>query len=122
VGIKHLWIYLFETIPSDDVVGTETIELKRHPLPGVPKTQGQRYTLLSSQLARQQLQINSLFQERLISVREAALALGGVTVATVRSYARKGLLKSVRIGRYGWIRIPVSSIRELLEKGAKQNV
>jgi excisionase family DNA binding protein len=103
-------------------LGTETTELKRHPLPGVPKTQGQRYTLLSSQLARQQLEINSLFQERLLSAREVAQALGGVTVATVRRFARQGLLRSVRVGRLGWIRIPLSSVRKLLEEGAKQNV
>lgn len=102
-------------------MGTETIELKRHPLPGVPKTQGQRYTLLSSQLARQQQQINSLFQDRLLSVREAAQALGGVTVATVRSYAKKGLVKSVRVGRFGWYRISLSSLQALLEKGAQQD-
>jgi hypothetical protein len=98
-------------------MGSETIELKRHPLPGIPKTQGQRYSLLSAQLTRQQREINSLFQERLLSVREAGQALGGVTQATVRSYARRGLLTSVRIGRFGWIRIPLSSVRRLLEEG-----
>jgi excisionase family DNA binding protein len=98
-------------------LGTDVIELKRTPILGVPKTQGQRYSLLGAQLIRQQTEIAKLYAERLLSVREAAQALGGVTAATVRRYAHTGTLRSVRVGRLGWIRIPVSAVRELLEKG-----
>jgi hypothetical protein len=101
-------------------MGTETINPKRTPLPG-PRTQGERYTLLGVQLLRQQNEVARLFSERLLSLREAAEALGGITVATARAYVHKGLLRSVRVGRYGWIRVPVSAVRELLEKGEVNN-
>lgn len=87
-------------------------------MPG-PRTQSERYTLLGQQLLRQQTEVAKLYSERLLSARETAEALGGVTVATVRAYARKGLLRSVRVGRYGWYRFPLSSVRELLMKGTK---
>ncbi len=100
-------------------MATETAELKRHPLPGFPRTQGDRYTLLTAQLVRQQREVNTLFSERLLSVREAATALGGVSCATIRAHCKKKLLRSVRVGRFGWIRIPLSSVQELLAQGAK---
>jgi excisionase family DNA binding protein len=91
--------------------------MKRAPMPGVPKTQTARYSLLGQQLLQQQQQITALFQERLLTVREAALALG-VTVGTVRRYTRTKQLRAVRVGRLGWMKIPLSAVRELLEKGA----
>jgi len=101
-------------------LGTETIELKRNPLPGIPKTQTQRYSLLSGQLLRQQTELSNLFGQRLLTIREAAVILGGLTQATVRTYCRTGRLTSIRVGRRGWIRIPLSSVRKLLTE-ATQN-
>jgi predicted site-specific integrase-resolvase len=63
-----------------------------------------------------------MYSERLLTVRETAQILGGVSAATVRSYCKKGALSTVRIGRYGWIRVKMSSVKQLLEKGMVANV
>jgi len=96
-------------------MGTETINPKRTPLPG-PRTLSARYTLLGAQLLRQQTEVAKLYSERLLSVREAAEALS-VTPATIRAYAKASVLRSIRIGKVGWIKIPFSSVRALLDIG-----
>jgi excisionase family DNA binding protein len=95
----------------------EVTTLKRHPMVGIAKTQGERYNLMAAQLLRQQAETAQLFCERLLTVREAAQALGGVGVGTVRRYVRTGVLRSVRVGKLGWIRIPAGAVRELLGNG-----
>jgi excisionase family DNA binding protein len=97
----------------------ETITLKRHPaLPNV--LQGARYSALGQQILLQQQQTVSLFQVRLLSLREVGAALGGISVETVRRYVREGKLPCVRVGRKGWMRVPASAVRKLLE-GATTN-
>jgi len=39
----------------------------------------------------------------------------------VRSWVRKGMMKSVRIGKQGKIRIPVSEIEKFLSKGGDED-
>jgi len=54
-------------------------------------------------------------EKRFYSPKEVAVIIG-VTPATVRSWVRKGMMKSVRIGKQGTIRIPVSEIKEFLNE------
>ena len=95
----------------------ETMNPKRTPLPG-PRTQGERYTLLGQQLLRQQAEVSRLFSERLLSLREVGEAMGGISAQTVRSYIKKGVLPVIRVGRHGWMRVPLSAVTKLRGTGA----
>jgi len=57
-------------------------------------------------------------EKRFYSPKEVAIVIG-VTPATVRSWVRKGMMKSVRIGKQGTIRIPVSEIEKFLLNDSK---
>jgi excisionase family DNA binding protein len=78
-----------------------------------PATKSGRFSLLASQVLRAQEQTAQVFRERLFSVSEARVALGGLHQATVRRFIRNGLLKAVRVGEHGHFKIPFSEIRRL---------
>lgn len=90
-------------------------------MPGFAKTSTERYTLTGAALLRQQQQQLDLYRERLLTIREVALALG-VTVPTVRKFTRNGVLPRIRYGVRGWMKIPASAVRDLLQKGVTTNV
>jgi excisionase family DNA binding protein len=87
-------------------------------MPTIPKSQGQRYDILTAHLLRQQADVAKLYSERLLSVREVSHVLGGIGLGTVRRYCHTGVLPVVRVGK-GWMRIPASAVRALLGNGEK---
>lgn len=84
-----------------------------------PFTRTGRYSLLGANLLRQQEQTNLLFRERLLSITEASVALGGLTSATVRRWIQAGHVRATRVGKLGHFKVPASEIRRL--KGEGQN-
>jgi excisionase family DNA binding protein len=84
-----------------------------------PATKTGRFSLLATQVLQTQQKTAEMYRDRLFSISEARVALGGLHASTIRKYIKSGLLKAIRVGRLGHYRIPASELRRL--RGEEQN-
>jgi excisionase family DNA binding protein len=97
----------------------ETIHLKRSPAPpGTAVTQRARFSLVGQALLQNQQRNLAMFNERPLSLREAATALN-VGHHTLRNWIHAGIVRAVRVGKAGHFKIRPSEIRRVL---GEQNV
>jgi excisionase family DNA binding protein len=97
----------------------ETIHLKRAPAPpGTALTQRARFGLVGRALLENQQRNLAMFNERPLSLREAAAALN-VGHHTLRNWVHAGLVHAVRVGKAGHFKFRPSEIRRVL---GEQNV
>jgi excisionase family DNA binding protein len=92
----------------------ETVHLKRAPAPpGVAVTQTGRFGFLGQALLQNQQRNLAMFNERPLSLREAATALN-VGHHTLRNWVHQGLIHAIRIGSKGHFKFKPSEIRRVL--------
>jgi excisionase family DNA binding protein len=97
----------------------DQITVKRAPVaPAVATTQTGRYGLVAQAMLQNQQNNLTLFRQRPLGLREAAVALG-VSLVTLRKWVNQKYIAAIRVGSRGHWRIRPEEIERVLNENTQ---